>query len=97
MPNKPKQLAIGESGFEVEWCSEIAIDEYGDRDLDRDTYNFRDFRTKAAAMKFAKQIFPTDQNGAVRITPFTIEQLSDEWPYGRSKEYAGDSEFYEGE
>lgn len=49
------------------------------------------FRSKDDALDYAK-----DQYGAVRITPFAIKPLSETWPYGRSIEYTGDSEWYEG-
>lgn len=89
---------IGESGWEVEWCSKVFVDpETGDSDPAQNVYEFQCFRSQAEALEFAKEIFPSDQHGAVRITPFTIEPLSAEWPYGRSIEYTADSEWYEGD
>lgn len=98
---KPRQFKVGESGWEVEWCSQLAYQdpEHPEDGIDPDqcVYEFRNFRTRDAAMAFAREIFPNDQFGSVRITPFTIEALSDTWPHGRSQQFTADSEFYEGE
>lgn len=88
-------LKLGESGWEVEWLSKYAHNEFGDVEPDECTYEYRYFRTKSAAVRFAKKILPQSPQGMVRVTPFRIEPLSDEWPYGRSKEYTGDSEYIE--
>lgn len=91
---------LGEKGYEVEWCYEIAFvdgnPEYG-IEPDKCKYAFRDFPNRGLARAFAKKIFPKDQFGAVRITPFEIMPQSDEWPYGKTREHTGDSEMYEGE
>jgi hypothetical protein len=92
---KPK---LGDSGWEVEWCADVPrIEGTDDLDIDQADYRFADFKAKEEAMAFAKEIFPRDFFGSVRITPFRIEPLSDEWPYGATREYTADCDYYEGE
>ena len=91
------QWQLGDSGWEVEWCESIPLDENGDALMDELPMQCRNFLDKESAIKFAKKIYPKDAFGSVRITPFTIEPLSDTWPYGRHMEYTADSEHYEGE
>jgi hypothetical protein len=88
---------IGETGWEVEWCSHIPLDENGDGLLDQAERHFRDFVEKSDAEAFAKEVYPLDAFGSVRITPFTIEPLADDIPHVATREYTADSEFYEGE
>lgn len=101
MTAKPRHFEIGESGWEVEWCSQLAYHdpEHPEDGIDPDqcVYEFRNFRTRNAAMDFAKEVYTADQFGSVRITPFTIEHLSDTWPHGRTQVFTDDSEFYSGE
>lgn len=92
---------LGDSGWEVEWCSKCGLvdeehPEYGG-DPDLDVTHDRLFRTKDEAMAFAREVYPKDQYGAVRVTEFRVSPLSDEWPYGAYREYIGDTEHYEGE
>lgn len=45
--------------WEVEWCSRYAIDPAtGDHDFDADTMEYRNFRTLAAAERFANTLTP---------------------------------------
>jgi hypothetical protein len=89
---------IGDSGWEVEWCVDVPkIEGTDDIDMDQADYRFADFTTKEEAMEFAKAVYPQDFFGSVRITQFTIEPLSDEWPYGATRVYTADPEHYEGE
>lgn len=97
-----RKMAALDRGWEVEWCSHIprVKDDDGndteDSDLDNCTLHVRDFMTVEAARAYAKQIFPKDQFGSVRICRF--EML----PYepgsrGKYREYVGEVENYEGE
>lgn len=86
---------IGDSGFEVEWCADLPVNEYGDCEPDLATYCTRDFRTIDEARQCAKQVFPQCVIGEVRITPFTIECLFDGVRIPQ-REYTGDGEFYHG-
>lgn len=89
---------LGDSGYEVEWCSKLGRTEDGEEfDPDQNEMHFRDFSTLDEARAFAKEIFPQDQYGSVRITPFEIMPLSDTWPHGSYREYTGDGEHYEGD
>ncbi len=42
--------------YEVEWTSEVPLDEYGDRDIDRAVNKYRRFPSKSLAMAFARKI-----------------------------------------
>jgi hypothetical protein len=93
-----KRFEIGDSGWEVEWCTEQGVDQDAPDDHcpDRDKNEFRDFATEQEARKFAAEILPSAAYTYVIITPFTIERLSETWPYGRHREYTADPEYYEG-
>lgn len=86
---------LGESGFEVEWCSKLPKTDWGDADFDQATYEFKRFRSKADAWAFATTVYPTDCLGAVRVVPF-VYQPFEESKWTGDFEY-GESEFYEGE
>lgn len=47
------------AGWEVEWCNGQPHD-----------YSYRDFRTRAGADAFVRQILSESQNGCVRLTPY---------------------------
>lgn len=86
---------IGDSGFEVEWCSSIPVDEYGDNNLDAAVYHSVYFKTEDEALTYAKSIYPKDQFGSVQITPFEIDRDEHvptwpEWHYGESQYYNGE-------
>ena len=98
--NKPKSdfgTRLGDSGYEVEWCSHIPELYPGEADHDNAVCHFEDFRTLEEAKAFAKKVYPQDQYGSVRITPFEIVRLSDEYPFGKTREHTADPEYYEGE
>ena len=93
-----RRLRGGDSGWEVEWCSHLppmpgVPDE---ADMDNAVYETRDFDTREEALAFAREVYPRDKFGSVRITPFEMQRLSEEWPYGITREHMSESEFYEG-
>jgi hypothetical protein len=90
-----RRWKVGDSGWEVEWCTDLPEhpDAPGEADWDRATYEFRDFRDKAAAEAFAREVYPKCKIGSVRITPFT-NAISTDPSY---RKYTADSGFYEGE
>ncbi len=94
---RTERWQLGDSGWEVEWCVEQWVDPenpgYGDPDMDK--YAERCFRAEASARAFVKKIRPTAACGWVRLTPFTLEPLSDTWPYGCHRVYTADSEFFD--
>lgn len=66
------------AGWEVEWC--------GDQPHD---YLYRNFRTRAGAVAFARQILPVSRNGCVRLTPYLEDQTT------RTRVYTAESIFLE--
>jgi hypothetical protein len=82
-----------ERGFEVEWCSKLPVDEFGSSDFDRATMNCVDFATIEDARVFAKEIYPKDMIGEVRITEFEMVPYEPGLP-GTYAEYIGESEYY---
>lgn len=60
---------IGDKTWEVEWCSEIPLDENGDSDMDAAKYHFVHIQDKDKALAYAKKVLPKDAFGAVRVTP----------------------------
>lgn len=81
-------------GWEVEWCSELPIDEFGDTDMDRAVMCFRDFQTLEAARKFAKRILPKDQFGVVTINEFQMIPFEPGYP-PTDRDYIGRAEHIE--
>lgn len=94
-----RKWCVGDAGWEVEWCKELPCYPDDPDTIDRDNAVMvtRCFDSREEAYRYAKEVYPRDQFGAVAITPFSIEPLSDEWPYGAYREYTADSETYEGE
>lgn len=101
MTAKKSTWKEGESGWEVEWCKHLPRDEDGDHDRDNAKYVTRDFRDKDAAYAYAKDVFPKDAFGAVQVTPFVLERLSEDAPFcipwNCHKEYTADTDYFEGE
>lgn len=95
----------GDTGWEVDWCKEIPLIDYGDgesdRDLDNQKRGTRNFRTREEAVTYAKEVLPKAVDGDIQITPFVLERLVDEHPFhiphNCSKEYTDDGEWFEGE
>jgi hypothetical protein len=92
---------VGDECWEVEWCAGVPLDENGDADLDRADYRVCRFADRDAALAFAREIFPKDHFGAVRITPERFEPYDEleavAYPHAGYWQAIGDSEFYEGE
>ncbi len=91
----------GDTGWEVEWCSVLPVDENGDADRDSATHVARYYRDKAAAEVYARKVYPKDQFGSVAITPFVLERLCEDHRFDIEHncrlEHTADSEFYEGD
>ena len=86
---------LGDSGWEVEWCSHLPVNEFGDADIDRAKYHRRYFQKRDAAFTFARQVLSKDVFGSVIVTPFAMEPLCNTWPYGKTIEYTADAEYVE--
>jgi hypothetical protein len=62
---------IGDEKWEVEWVSELAFDENGNMDIDRNKHSFKYFPDKESALAFAKKIWPNTVKtiGVVEVMP----------------------------
>ncbi len=81
-----------ETFWEVSWYGEVPLDENGDSDFDSTPNYFKDFTTKAAAIKYANKIAPTAGCGEVEIAQWWKKP----WPYcveGWEREYIGEPEY----
>lgn len=98
-----KTWRVGDSGWEVEWCYELAFyddDPGGDVDRDRCKERRRWFRVEEEARKYAREVaYPQAVGtfGTVAVTPFVLEYLVPEERLGTHVEYTADSEYYEGD
>lgn len=92
------QYRLGDHAYEVEWCTNLPVDEFGDSDLDAAEYVHVICPTRKAADAKAREVYPQDQFGAVRITEVELVD-----PYGERIrrtyvwEAIGHSDHYEGE
>ena len=82
--------------YEVEWTTEVPVDECGDADLDNGVTQQKYFRDEDAAKRFAVKVFPSDYFGAVRITECHAEPYEPGRP-GTYLEYDGEPQYYEGD
>jgi hypothetical protein len=73
------------SRWEVEWSSDLPVA----RDTNQSTYVFRDFSTNDEAVSIAREVYPKDVFGSVRITELKLSR-------GGLRVYLGDSEGYVG-
>jgi hypothetical protein len=64
----------GERRIVVEWCKEIPLDEFGDRDIDRAKYVKTEFGSLRKATEFARSLIRDrrDAFGCVRIEEQTL-------------------------
>jgi hypothetical protein len=101
MTKQRHRPSIGDETWEVQWCAGVPLDECGDADLDRADCRIRRFADRDAALAFAREIYPKDYFGAVRITPERFEAYDEldavACPHAGYWQAIGDSEFYEGE
>lgn len=92
---------VGDEAWEVEWCSDVPKDENGDSISDRAVMHVRTFKTKAAALKCAREAFPKDFFGSVAITPVRFmpydEDDAERYPTVGYWEACGETEHYEGD
>ena len=88
----------GDTCWEVEWCSHIPLNEFGDGDLDRCVMHVKSYKWEQRAREYAKRVFPQDAFGSVRITPmeFVAYAPGDPLTVG-FWEATGESTFEEGE
>lgn len=54
--------------YEVDWCEQLAFDENGDHDMDRERRSVAHFPTFAEAIAAAKDVLRRDVYGAVEVT-----------------------------
>ena len=89
-------MELGDRAFEVEWCSDIPRDEFGDMLPDAATYHCRILRSREAAERIAREVLPRDAFGSVRITPVVrVDPFGDRIPATYLWEPCGESEFIE--
>lgn len=82
-----------QKGFEVQWCSDLASDGAGGCEPDRATYVQRDFDTIGQATAYAKEVYPRDCFGSVRIAPFEMVPVSGDYPNVLTREYTAEPSF----
>lgn len=91
---------VGDRMFEVEWCSHLPRNEFGDCDIDAATMICRNFRSLAAAQRYARKVYPLDAFGSVAITEheFVPYDPADarRYPHAGFWDAVGHSEHYEG-
>lgn len=96
-----RKPTVGDRRFEVEWCSEIPVDEYGDSDMDRAKYHTRKFEDVDLARAYAREVFPKDAFGVVSITPVEFVAYDDDdaeaYPHVGFWQHSGEPEHYDGE
>lgn len=81
-------------GFEVEWITDVPVNEFGDADYDAATYHTADFADLEKAREYAKKVLPLDFCGSVHITPYELVPYVPGRP-GLYKEYTGEVEHIE--
>jgi hypothetical protein len=89
---------LGDKAYEVEWCIHCPLDCAGEALLDCAVYKTAVVKTIQEARNKAKEVYPLDWFGSVRITSVQwSDQFGDglAWLFGW--EYFGDSEYYSGD
>lgn len=81
----------GEVRFEVEWCTHYHVDADGEHDMDSDEFTFKDFRTAAAARKFAKTLKPVGHGLAQIRRKVAVSRVTN-YPQIIDWEYDGEVE-----
>lgn len=81
-----------ERKYQVEWCTKLPRDEFGDCDIDKAEYEIRIVKHLSSARRVAKQVFKLDQFGSVRINEVRWDTLTRDWDVVDG----GYFEFYEG-
>lgn len=94
------QSRVGDVAWEVDWCSEIPVNEFGDGDHDGAVRHVRRFKSRDAAMKYAAEVYPKDAYGSVIVTQQRFEPYDERdakrYPWVGFWDCVGDSEYYEG-
>jgi hypothetical protein len=91
---KTNEPQLGDTAFEVEWCTDLPVNEYGDCEPDLATYKVRYCTTLEVARATARRVLSEAVCGDVRITPVTLTD-----PFGDNVrrtflwEPSGDSEY----
>ena len=78
-----------ETFWEVEWFGEVPLDEHGESDFDKTPCFYKNFTTKAAALRFAPKAAKKDGCGEARVQ----EWWKKPYPYcalGWEQEYIGE-------
>lgn len=92
---------IGDRKWEVDWCSEIPLDENGDGILDQAKRHCALFATREQAVSHAQKVYPLDCYGGVLINQVEFRPYSEEdailYPHVGFWEVIGGQEEYSGE
>lgn len=64
----------GDTGFQVEWTTDVPVDEYGDSSPDSGVIHAKTFAGEAAAVRFARSVHHLDYWGCVSVTPVVYEE-----------------------
>lgn len=91
-----KYPRIGDIVWEVQWTLSIPKDEYGESNHDEADTRVRDFKTEAAARRWAERVYPKDAYGCVIMTKMEFVAYEEGKPYG-FWDAAGDPKHYSGE
>ena len=96
-----RRWLVGDKAWQVEWCAEIPRTKDGDADLDAAKEHRKLFASREDALTYAREVFPRDAFGSVRITPVEKFPYDDahanSHPYVGFWETTGDTEHFEGE
>lgn len=80
-------------GFEVEHCTDLPRDEYGDADMDAAKYSYEDFANLEEAREYAKTVFKGSPFGCAMIRKFRMVPVGLSYPSVLEREY--DESFFE--
>jgi hypothetical protein len=93
--NSPMGITVNtsplERGFEVEWLTDVPLNEFGDADIDRGKTNTVDFASIEDALGHARKVMPLDFYGAPIITEFEMVPYVAGKP-GTYREYIGQAQ-----
>ena len=87
---------LGEPLWQIEWITDVPVDEHGDLLVDDATFRQSYFWTREEAMAEARVVLKDDLFGSVAVTPCHLK-LYESGMEGFYVEYDGDPEYYEGE
>lgn len=67
---------IGDYQYEVEWCSNLPLNKWGEGELDLAHYEFNEFKEIDKAIEFAKDLLKNNKDafGSVRLSKQIYEE-----------------------